>query len=133
MAFRDGYAVYAWHGVRVSASVIMDDPATWTLDAILAEPNAEVRRVRVERFGGDRLRAHATLRQQDDFGQLFEFRVPNEADPLVFVDVENATPEPDGTFKRYCLMVPPETQTCHEGVAWTHWMTPREYVLAEQT
>ena len=51
----------------------------------------------------------------------------------VFVDVENSTPEPDGTFKRYCLMVPPTTRTCTEGVAWTFGLSPTEYVLAAQT
>jgi len=131
--YPDGWGVWAWHGIRVSQDVIESDPATWTLDAILGEPNTEIRRVKLERFGGERLRAQATLRQRDDFGKLFEFRVPNEPEPLVFVDVENGTPEADGTFKRYCLMVPPNTQTCHEGVAWTYSMSPREYALAEQT
>ena len=133
LAFRDGYEVYAWHGVRVDRSVIMDDPATWTLADILAEANAEVRRVKLERFGGERVRAHSRIRQQDDFGVLRELDVPGDGTPYVFVDVENSTPEEDGSFKRYCLAVPPDTQTCHEGVAWTFGLTPQEYALAAQT
>jgi hypothetical protein len=133
MVCRDGWEVYAWHNVRVERAVIMDDPATWTLADIMAEQNAEVRRVKLERFGGERLRDHATLRQQDDTGRLYELAVPGDDEPCVFVDVENSTPEPDGTFKRYCLMVPPTTRTCTEGVAWTFGLSPTEYVLAAQT
>src|SRR3990167_7129592 len=65
--YPDGWGVWAWHGIRVSQDVIESDPATWTLDAILGEPNTEIRRVKLERFGGERLRAQATLRQRDDF------------------------------------------------------------------
>ena len=131
--WRDGTALYAWHGVRVPSRVILDDPASWTLDRILNEKNAEVRRVMLERFGGERLKAVATLRQQDDTGRLYEFSVPGDDTPYVFVDVENSTPEPDGSFKRYTLAVPPTTQTCTEGVAWTFGLTPQEYVLSAQS
>ena len=124
--------LYFWHGVLVPEFVVVR-PDSITIRHIDDETNAEVRRVKLERFGGERLRNHATLRQQDDTGRLYELAVPGDDEPCVFVDVENSTPEPDGTFKRYCLMVPPTTRTCTEGVAWTFGLSPAEYVLAAQT
>lgn len=52
MAIRwpDGWGLYAWHGVRVPEKVIMA-PETLTVDEIKAEPNIEVRRIMIERFG----------------------------------------------------------------------------------
>ena len=35
------------------------------------------------------------------------------------LEVENSTPEPDGSYKRYFLRVPPEVRTPREAVAWT--------------
>jgi hypothetical protein len=57
--YPDGWSVYAWHGVRVAEAVILR-PETMTVDQIQEEPNAEVRRVKLERFGGERMLAAAT-------------------------------------------------------------------------
>ena len=35
------------------------------------------------------------------------------------VEVVNATPEPDGSYRRYFLRVPPQVRTAREAVAWT--------------
>src|SRR3990167_4504844 len=57
--YPEGWGVWAWHGIRVNQDVIESDPATWRLDTILGEPNTEIRRVKLERFSGERLRAQA--------------------------------------------------------------------------
>ena len=41
--------------------------------------------------------------------------------------------EPDGTFRRYWLRVPPNTRTAREGVAWTFGLTAEEYRPLVQT
>ena len=48
-------------------------------------------------------------------------------EPLVVVEVQNSTPESDGSRKTYFLRVPPQTQTAREGVAWTFGMSRDEY------
>jgi hypothetical protein len=51
--YRDGWGVWAIHGVRLSERIVMQ-PETLTLAEIKAEENAEVRRVMRERFGEGR-------------------------------------------------------------------------------
>jgi hypothetical protein len=43
------------------------------------------------------------------------------------LEVVNSTPEPDGSFKRYWLRVPPQMQTAREASAWTFGLTSKEY------
>lgn len=126
-AWRDGTGLFAWHGVRVPAWVILH-PERITVDLIDAEQNAEVRRVMLERFGEDRYleNSKAQLVSKDAFGELYRRELAGD-EPLVMVKVLNSTPEPDGSIKTYWLRVPPTIQTAHEAVAWTGYMTPGEY------
>ncbi|MGA0069526.1 MAG: DUF6745 domain-containing protein, partial [Miltoncostaeaceae bacterium] len=50
MSWRDGTALYAWHGIYTPAWII-EHPERITVELIEAEENAEVRRVMVERYG----------------------------------------------------------------------------------
>jgi hypothetical protein len=49
------------------------------------------------------------------------------------VEVENSTPEPDGSFKRYFLRVPPTMRDADSAIAWTFRMSKEEYQLAMET
>jgi hypothetical protein len=129
---RDGFGVYAWHGVRVPESVILS-PGTITLDTISAETNAEVRRVMIERMGWDRYLAALGVQpvHSDRYGDLYRTTI-DDAEVGVVV-VTNGTPEPDGTFKRYSLLVPPEHQTAHAAVASTYGLTAEQYAPVGRT
>jgi hypothetical protein len=52
---------------------------------------------------------------------------------MVMVELQNATPEPNGQFKTYFLRVHPDVKTPHEAVAWSFKMTPSDYDSAQQT
>ncbi len=54
--------------------------------------------------------------------------VNESAEAIVAVEVLNSTPEPDGSFKRYLLRVPPAMQRARQAVAWTFGMTESEYL-----
>jgi hypothetical protein len=42
--------------------------------------------------------------------------------------VTNSTPEPDGTYKKYMIPVPPHINTCLEGLTWSfEGITEEEY------
>jgi hypothetical protein len=122
LAFRDGYAVYAWHGVRVSEKTILA-PETLTVAEIDAETNAEVKRVMLDRFGFDRYVAEAGLApaQTDACGTLYRMG------ETTLVAVLNSTPEPDGTTKRYVLPMPGEMRSAKEAVAWSFELSEEEY------
>ena len=108
LQFQDGWSVYSWHGLRIPEQIIMQ-PETITVQSIRDEQNAEIRRVMLERFGFDRYirESGAKLLHRDDWGTLWRAEVPND-EPLVMVQVVNATPEPDGSFHEYFLRVHPE-------------------------
>lgn len=96
---------------------------------LLTLPNALVRRLAMEAYGVERLcREHASEIASDDFGTLWMFAVPADAlrgqrEPTVYLEVENKTPEPDGTMARYFLRVPPEIDVPQQAVAWTFGIT----------
>ena len=53
LRYRDGYEVYCWHGVRVSARVI-NSPESFTREELKAERNSEIHRCLAERLGWER-------------------------------------------------------------------------------
>ena len=125
--YPDGWALYAWHGVRVAEAIILR-PESITVEQLRDEPNAEVRRVMLERFGFDRyidaigaLPIHA-----DEAGTLYRCDIPDD-EPLVIVRVKNSTPEPDGHSKHYTLRVPPDITQARQAVAWTFPISNGEY------
>jgi hypothetical protein len=93
VSYPDGWAAWAWHGVRVPRQVI-ERPNTITVAQIRNARNLEVRRVLLERYGLDRyLRdADASLVQVDEYGKLWRCELADD-EPLTIVEVVNATRE----------------------------------------
>ena len=124
LLYRDGWGIWAIHGVRVPQEVV-ESPESLDPAAILAEPDVEVRRVMIERHGVDRLMAElepvVVDADVDRIGaprRLLRIDLA-EDEPLCMVEVQNSTPEPDGTWRNYLLRVPPGVETCEAAVAWT--------------
>lgn len=133
LAFADGFALYAWHGMPVPAD-FGAAMADLTPERIRQEENAELRRVMLEHFGIDRYltESAATPVQRDAAGVLWRLELPDD-EPLVMVEVVNSTPEPDGTSRTYFLRVPPWTRTAQEGVAWTFGLAEGDYRPERET
>jgi hypothetical protein len=108
IAWPDGWGVYAWHGLRVPADVILH-PENITVARIEAEHNSEQRRVLVERYGMGRYLkdAGAVEIHRDETGILWRKDEPGD-EPILMVQVANSTPEPDGSRREYFLAVHPE-------------------------
>lgn len=141
IAWADGAEAYAWHGVPVEPWVIRE-PEQITVDAIDGERNVETRRVLVERFGEERLirEGGAELISEDAAGRLWRrgFGGPGPAwvrreEPVVMVEVQNATPEADGTRRTYFLRVPPDMRSARAAVAWTFGLREWEYRPAAES
>lgn len=131
--WRSGTSYWFWHGVRVPRYVI-EEPDRIRVSSIRKERNLEIRRVLLERYGHERYlrdvgaeRVHA-----DDYGTLWRAEVPGD-EPLVMVEVLDATPQPDGTFRNYLLRVPPTMRTAREAVAWTFGKAADDYSLEAET
>src|SRR5208337_2906662 len=70
--------------------------------------------------------------QEDVFGRLYRIRF-HDYEPLLLVEVMNATPEPDGSVRRHLLRVPPGVETAHEAVAWSFGRRTKNYAPVVQT
>lgn len=130
--WRDGTNGWYWRGIRLPAGLSATGESL-TAAEIARIRNVELRRLAVEFVGVGRFlaSAHAVRAAQDDFGTLWRTGIPIDGEPFVAVEVVNATEEPDGTYRRYFLRVPPHVRTAREAVAWTFgFANPADYVIA---
>ena len=122
LAYPDGFAIYAVHGLRLTGDApdYIDHPGNLRTKRIDAEKNVEVRRVLMELYGQARYLADSGAQEvaSDARGVLYRKELPGD-EPLVMVKLRNSTPEPDGSFKDYFLRVPPTMQTAAQAVAWS--------------
>ncbi|MHB8625227.1 MAG: leucine-rich repeat domain-containing protein [Aggregatilineales bacterium] len=115
----DGVPAYIvhWRGVRVDPRIAFR-PETITAQEVLNQPNAEVRRVMLERMGYEKFMQEANAEvldlDRDPGGQRRLLRVPMERDePVVCLEVADPS-----TNRGYLLRVPPTILTCQQAAAW---------------
>jgi Domain of unknown function (DUF6745) len=131
--WRTGAADWFWEGLHVPRRAATPSSERARLQVLVRTRNLELRRQLLDRIGYERFLdiADASLVQQDDYGKLWQTDLRLDGEPLRVVEVVNATPEPDGTYRRYFLRVPPDTETAHAAVAWTFGFdTVSDYTLA---
>jgi hypothetical protein len=130
----NGEGYYFWHGVEMPPS-IGRDPDALTPMKVMSWANAERRRVGIERIGLERFLqgVGAEVIQEDDYGRLWRTTRRFDGEAFVAVEVVNSTAEPDGSYRRYFLRVPPGTRTARRGVAWSFGLTRKAYVPAVES
>jgi hypothetical protein len=119
VAWPDGWGVYSVHGVRIPfwKRYIVENPERISVAEIEAETNAEIRRVMLNKFGAARYVKESGAKVAHELpadhamtglrsARLLVKLVPDD-EAIVYVDLLNSTPEPDGTTKRYMLRVDP--------------------------
>lgn len=118
ISFRDGWKIYAHHGVTLP-SWIVEEPEKITPAKINEERNAEIRRVMIEKFGEERylLERHSKLIGSDAFGRLWKQEIGN-IEPVVMVQLLNSTPEHDGSMsvKEAIAVFGEDAQVNHDGM-----------------
>jgi len=131
--FADDYKMYFWQNIRLEEELITK-PEVLTAKYIAGQPNAEVRRVLIDRYGSRKylVESRATKVATDSLGVLYYIFVPGQ-EKVALVKVANHTAEPDGTYKDYFLRVPPNTTTPREGIAWTFGLSEEEYDPTRET
>jgi hypothetical protein len=139
MAIRypDDWGIWAVHGTRVTEQIVMK-PETLTTGEIMQLPNAEQRRVAIDRFGWDRYVEAAELRLVDECPDpcndpytLKLYDVPEQVynTKIRVLLCTNASPERDGTRRRFGLTVPANRKTAISAAAWLGGMTVKDYKL----
>ena len=118
--------VYAWKGIIVPARLI-EQPELIDVRAVESAHDPQIRRCMIDIMTPKRFveQGGAYRVVEDETGILWRQRWRWEA--WAAVEVINGTPEPDGTYKRYFLQVPPTVRTPREGVAWTYGLSERQY------
>lgn len=137
--YPDGFGLYMWHGVQVPRYVV-EEPEMITVKDILDDANAEVRRIKIERYGFDRFVVDGKIEtvhtSTDQFGHkmtLHKKAMSGNEPALTFLKVVNSTPEPDGSYKTYVLPVHSTVKTCEEARASTFGMRAEEFNPEQET
>lgn len=130
--YADGWGVHSWHGTRVPEWVVAEP----TVDRIVAEPNAEVRRCAIERIGWDVFIERAGLNlvstAPDPGNPGCELRLYDMPARLwggatrVLLAV-NGSVERDGTRRRYGLSVPAAIADPVSAAGWSYGLTGAQY------
>lgn len=137
VAYPDGWAVHAWHGIRVPSWVI-DGP---TVDRIADESNVEVRRCAIERIGWGAFIDQAGLRLVSaaaDPGnpgselRLYDLPYDRWGAPTRLLLAVNGSVERDGTRRRYGLRVPPWFDDPLDAAGWTYGLTGPQYAQLQR-
>jgi hypothetical protein len=108
IAYKDGFAAYAIHGVRVDEQIVMR-PETQTLNQIKQEDNEEVKRIRIERYGWQKY-------LQDTNAKVLDVSThPQWMESLMQTDNMKilCTYDPS-TGRIYSLEVDPRCNTCEQ-------------------
>lgn len=152
LTYSDDFERYVIHGVEVEPEIVTSPAEALTPFRIEKERNVEVRRVLLNLYGEERYlrQTGATVIHEGRKGSKLWWRMPRnavgwrgresgtifttgETEPLVMVEVVNSTAEPDGSYKRYFLRIPPHIRDADEAVAWTFGLTKEQYVPLIET
>ena len=115
LEYRDGFAIWALNGVRVSKEIAETPAEKLNPELLFKEKNAEVRREIIRKIGYDILlhKLNAKKIDIDNDNELFE--------------IENADVEPIRLLKvkcfstgvNYVLRIPPQINKCEQARLWT--------------
>ena len=130
LAYPSGWSWWHWHEVRVAQNVI-EAPETIAVTAIHAA-GSQARRIMLERYragepvSGIAAYLHDSGAQLVDhdpaFGTLWQIDA-DAAAPILMLEVENRSPEPDGTYRHFLLRVAPELRPLRRG-GFGRWQFP---------
>jgi len=130
--YRDGWGIYAWHGQRIpdDHTWIITEKERITADAIMSEPNAELRRIMGEIVQWAPLLKGAKVLNKDEDGnghprRLLSVQMGGERQRVV--EVLNGSLEPDGSRRKFHLGAMSGARTCHEAVAMSYGISPAVY------
>lgn len=138
IVYRDGWSLWHWHGMLVPQWVV----ETPTVERIMSEQNAEIRRCGIESLGWDRFIPAAGLRLLDEQPDpanhphtiaLYDLpeKFQDQNDPCRVILVTNASDERDGTRRRFGLLVDRHHTDAVEAAASTFNKSKAEYLQLE--
>jgi hypothetical protein len=138
--YSDGWGVACWHGLPLPLKYYDADPYR-----ILAEPNATLRRILMERYdaahGEGAFIDRAGAKVIDSAIQPMRPGEPDRINELLSLDLPS---DPDGqmvavkvicpsTGHVYIFRAPPHVRTVRAALAWMYQLKPEQYFLEKET
>ncbi len=127
MLYRDGWALYHWHGVTIPSEWVTGDPPS--AKEALTWANVEQRRAACEICGWSQILAQLSAKVIDEDGDP-------EIGTLLEVDIPDSGRERFlrvlcGTGREFALSVPRDMATAIQAQAWTYGLDPKDFQKPE--
>lgn len=126
LEFKDGFGLYAYHGIPLPERYGKVHPEQWQAAWILEETNAELRRVLIDRIGYNRICQELEADELDSWKEYTLLRVKNwqftnEAVLLLKMTCPS-------TRHIHALRVPPDLTTARGAIQWiNHGIDPENF------
>jgi hypothetical protein len=127
--YRDGWALYSWHGTSIPEGWI-EDRKSLTPTVALKEPNIERRRAACEILGWSNILTtlHAKTIDRDadpEIGELVQVNLPDLPAPAKFLRVRC------GTGREFAIGIPPNITKALDAQAWMVGLDPTDFMRPE--
>jgi Leucine-rich repeat (LRR) protein len=123
--FADGWKFYYYHGVRLPEEYGKFHPNQWQSQWILAEKNAEVRRVLIQGIGYDSICQELSAKKIDSWQEYALLKIDNASDWEQIYLLKMTCPS---TGFIHALRVPPNLTSAREAIRWVNWdIDPEEF------
>ena len=122
--FADGWNFYCYHGVRLPEKYGKVHPDLWKAEWLLAEDNAELRRVLIQGIGYDRICQELAAEQIDSWQEYTLLRIDNADVERIYL-LKMTCPS---TGFIHALRVPSNLTSAREAIRWVNWdIDPEEF------
>ncbi len=133
LEFPDGYKIYSYHGVTLPEKYGQIHPNLWQAQWLLAEKNAELRRVLIQGIGYARICWELQATELNCWKEYTLLKIDADIDgfdPDDFEDDEDAPKKEDiyllkmtcpSTGHIHALRVPPDMTSAQEAIRWVNW------------
>ncbi|MCW6052730.1 hypothetical protein K4039_22305 [Lyngbya sp. CCAP 1446/10] len=133
LEFPDGYKIYSYHGVTLPEKYGQIHPNLWQAQWLLAEKNAELRRVLIQGIGYARICSELQAIELDCWKEYTLLKIDADIDgfdPDDFEDDDDAPKKEDiyllkmicpSTGHIHVLRVPPDVTSAKEAIRWVNW------------
>ncbi|MEG4344274.1 leucine-rich repeat domain-containing protein, partial [Microcoleus sp. A003_D6] len=140
LEFPDGYKIYSYYGVTLPEKYGQIHPNLWQAQWLLAEKNAELRRVLIQGIGYARICSELQATELDCWKEYTLLKIDADIDgfdPDDFEDDDDAPKKEDiyllkmicpSTGHIHALRVPPDVRSAKEAIRWVNWdIDPEEF------
>ncbi|GAB1543846.1 hypothetical protein NUACC21_65220 [Scytonema sp. NUACC21] len=122
---RDGFSVYAYHGVILPEKYGKVHPQQWRSSWLLKENNAELRRVLIQGIGYSRICQELRAKEIDVWQ---EYKLLKIAENFDVEPVHLLAMTCPSTSHLHALRVPPDIPNAREAICWVNWgIDPTEF------